>query len=477
MRTLVIILMFSTFGTALAAQDQNYWFQQTGTRSHLLGGSVVAGVDDTSAGYYNPARLAWIDNPELSVSATVYQIDRYFIRDGAGEDRDLDALNWRVVPSLISGIHLFDFAPGHAFGHTIMARHYYGNSVSARREANENVINDVQSPGNEDYTAQITIDVDLQEYWLGLSWSWAITDYLSVGATTFGGLRLEKILSDISARAVWFNGTVFEATSIDNEAYVNYVDLRAFWKLGIALDLGDFKAGLTATTEAIHLWGQGTVSRNLEVLNIDVDADGNGASLVLNDRQEDRPTQFRSPWSFALGLEYNIGASNTRITASVEWFMPVGAYTVVQPKSGAFFQGAAGFAPSSNDFLRVRDTRQGVLNVAAGVSQKFGEWWLGEWSGHWGFYTDFSADVPKTSDAIYLGTTEWDLYHGMTGITIKTEKSEFGLGVHFTIGSDSVSQNINLDNPSDTRLLLGEPSGTRGIYWAVGVVAGYTYFF
>src|SRR5688572_28339145 len=93
------------------AQDQNYWFQQFGTRSHLLGGSVVGGVDDTSAGYYNPSRLAFVDNPELSVSATVYQFDRFFIRDGAGKDRDLMSINWRVVPSLVSGIHNFDFAP------------------------------------------------------------------------------------------------------------------------------------------------------------------------------------------------------------------------------------------------------------------------------------------------------------------------------------------------------------------------------
>jgi hypothetical protein len=114
---------------------------------------------------------------------------------------------------------------------------------------------------------------------------------------------------------------------------------------------------------------------------------------------------------------------------------------------------------------------------AEGVSQKFGDWLIGEWSGHWGFYTDFNVDVSKTDGAIYLGTTDWDLYHGITGITIRTEKSEFGLGVHFTFGSDSVKQNINLDNPSDTGLLLGESGSTRGMYWALGIVAGYTYFF
>jgi hypothetical protein len=477
MRTLLLIVLLMSASIELAAQDQNYWFQQAGTRSHMLGGAVVGGVDDTSAGYYNPARLSFIDNPELSVSATVYQLDRFFIPDGAGKERDLDALNWRVVPSLVSGIHLFDFAPGHAFGHTIMARHYTNNSVTARREANENVIGDTRSPGNEDYTGQITLDTDLQEYWLGLSWAWQITDYLSLGATTFAGLRIEKLLAGVDARAVWFNGTVFEAASVSNRTYVSYVDLRLFWKLGLALDLGEFKAGVTATTQAIHIWGEGTVSRDLDLVNIDPDLDGTGASLILNDRQDSRPTEFRSPWSFAAGAEYTVQQTGTRICASVEWFLPVGVWTVIRPESGAFFQGATTLVGGSNDFLKVRHTSNGVFNVAAGISQDFGDWIIGHWSGHWGFYTDFSSNVPKHDDAIHLGTTEWDLYHGITGITIRTEKSEFGLGVHFTIGSDSVEQNINLDNPNEQQLLLGKPDSTRGVYWAIGVVAGYTYFF
>ncbi|MCB9934519.1 MAG: hypothetical protein H6840_02420 [Planctomycetes bacterium] len=476
MRVLLMLLVLGAASTA-QAQDQNYWFQQFGTRSHMLGGSVVGGVDDTSAGFYNPARLAWIDNPELSVSATVYQLDRFFIRDGAGKEREVDALNWRVVPSLVSGIHLFDFAPGHAFGHTILARHYYNNSVSARREARDNVINDLRSPGDEDYTAQITVDVDVQEYWLGLSWAWRMTEFLSVGATTFAGLRIERLLADIDARAVWFNGTAFEATAIENSTYVNYFDLRAFWKLGLALELDDFKAGLTATTQPIHLWGQGTISRDLEILNIDADADGIGATLVLNDRQDSRPTEYRSPWSFAAGLDYSVAPTGTRFCASVEWFLPVGTWTVIRPESGAFFQGATTLVGGSNDFLKVRHGTSGVFNVAAGVSQKFGDWLIGEWTGHWAFYTDFSANLNKHDDAIRLGSTEWDLYHGMTGVSIRTDKSEFGIGVHFTIGSDSVEQNINLDDPTEAGLLLGTPSGTRGVYWAIGVVAGYTYFF
>ncbi len=47
----------------LTAQDGHYWTQQYGTRSMLLNGSVIGGVEDLGAVYYNPARLSQIDNP------------------------------------------------------------------------------------------------------------------------------------------------------------------------------------------------------------------------------------------------------------------------------------------------------------------------------------------------------------------------------------------------------------------------------
>ncbi|MBK9973397.1 MAG: hypothetical protein IPP14_01245 [Planctomycetes bacterium] len=474
MRVLLMLVMFSA---TLSAQDQNYWNQQYGTRSRLLGGAVVGGCDDTSAGFYNPARLAWIDNPSLSVSGTLYQMDRFFIEDGAGRDRDLAATNWRVVPSLVSGIHLLDFAPGHAFAHTIMARNYSSNNVSARRQANINVIDESRSPGNEDYTAQLNADLSLQEYWAGLSWAWKITDWLSVGATSFGALRIEKSSVRTRARAVWFNGTVFEAASVISDQFFSYTDLRALAKGGIAIEFGGFKAGLTITTEAVHLWGQGTASRDVEINNVDTNLNGVGDTVVFNDRQENRRTEIRSPWSFAMGLEYRVEGTGTRLCVSTEYFLPVGNYVAMRADNRGFFQGLGGLAGGSKDFLQVRDSRNGVMNVAFGVSQEFGEWLIGHWTGYWGFNTDFSADVNKRAGGLSLGGTDFDLYHGATGVSVRTDKSEFAIGVHVSVGSNRVAQNINFDDPTEPGLLFGASKSTRGVYWSVGLAAGYTYFF
>lgn len=471
-----LLAALAAFAGVCTAQDQHYWTQQFGTRSHLMGGAVVGGCDDSSAGYYNPARLGWIENDSLSVGATLYQMDRFLIRDGAGDNRDIDAFNYRVVPTLASGVHIFDFAPRHVFSHLVLARHYWNNSASAREESREDII--VRNPGEEDYTGQITIDTSVQEYWLGIAWGWRVTDWLSVGATAFGAIRIEKLLANVNARAVWFNPSlgVFETASVGNDVYVNYFDIRAVLKLGLAFEHEGFKAGVTATAAGMHIFGQGTASRDLEIINIDTNSNGVGDSLILNDRQDERPTEYRSPWSFALGLEYAVAPTGTRIAFSCEYYLSVGTYTLLKPKSAPFFQGVGGNFPGNNDFLRVRDTREGVFNVAAAVSQHFGNWWLGDWTGYWSFYTDFCADVPKTGDSIQIGMTQWDLYHGITGIALKTEKHELAIGAHFMIGSDNIVGNIDLTSPTEAGLLFGPGKNTRGVYWSVGLVVGYTYF-
>ncbi|HQH26133.1 MAG TPA: hypothetical protein PLP17_01945 [Oligoflexia bacterium] len=102
-RTAAMIAMVLLPCTTLA-QDHNYWNNQFGSRSALMGGAVVGGVRDTSAVFYNPGALGFIDNQSLSVSANALRVERSVIENGAGDGRDLDSDTLSVVPLLISGI-------------------------------------------------------------------------------------------------------------------------------------------------------------------------------------------------------------------------------------------------------------------------------------------------------------------------------------------------------------------------------------
>jgi len=84
------------FSRPALSQDHHYWGQQFGSRSALMGGAVVGGVRDTSAGFYNPAALGFVNKPSLSVSASAYQMERLSVDNGAGTGESLDSSKMTV---------------------------------------------------------------------------------------------------------------------------------------------------------------------------------------------------------------------------------------------------------------------------------------------------------------------------------------------------------------------------------------------
>ncbi len=68
----LIIMIFSI--NDLIPQEDNYWNLQYGTRSTLLGGTVIGSVSDLSATYYNPGAIALFPDTKFIISAQAYQI-------------------------------------------------------------------------------------------------------------------------------------------------------------------------------------------------------------------------------------------------------------------------------------------------------------------------------------------------------------------------------------------------------------------
>lgn len=464
---LAAALLFSV-ATGLSAQDTHYWTHQYGARSGLMGGAVVAGCDDTGAGYYNPGRLGFISNPQLSATADLYQLDVLSIPDGAGQGNNINSTQVRIVPLLASGIFLFEGAPRHAFGFNIISRQYWSASGSARRKARENVIADTRSPGDEDYRGQLNLDISLQEHWAGLSYACRFHRYLSFGVTHFGCVRLEDVGFQITTRAVGAPATLYGADNIIN---LNYYNVRTLWKLGMAFDIGWLKAGFTLTTPSISLFGSGTVAGNNTIIDLDTDGDNNGESFAIDDRQENLSAQFRSPLSLAWGIEYT-APTYTRMSLTVEWFLPVGEYAVMRPNSNNAVVGIPADFDSRKVF-QVLDQRRGALNVASAIQQKFTE----SISGILSFRTDFTVNQEIDTEGFKIGSTGWNLYHVATGLVFQTGRSEFSAGIQFSIGGGKFAQPVSFNNVSEQRGLVGGTDKVDQSYFSMALIVGYTYFF
>ena len=90
MAALTVIILYVSVLICMSpvlAQEVNYNTYQYGTRSALMGGAAVGGVRDSSAVYYNPGSLGFIQESSLSVSANAYRFGTITERTHSGPVR------------------------------------------------------------------------------------------------------------------------------------------------------------------------------------------------------------------------------------------------------------------------------------------------------------------------------------------------------------------------------------------------------
>lgn len=468
-----IAFVLLVFASALAAQDNQYWTHQYGSRSALMGGLVVGGVSDTSAVYYNPARLGWVTNDSLKVSADGYQLSILTIENGAGRGRNLGSTEGDIIPLTASGVFLFD-QPRIAIGFHLLARQFFSVTASTRVETRLNAIADARSPGDEDYIGSFQFHSSTEDYWAGLGFGWQVTDWLGIGITHFGALRFEEQLFSVSTRAVGGTGQVFGG---DNSAGWDYWNVRMLWKAGIALEFDNLRMGLTVTTPSVSLFGSATVWRQTSVDDLDVDGNGTGDDFEANDRRGGVGTEYRSPLSIASGIEYDFGP--IVLAATWEWFLPVGRYAAAKPTGDKAFIIGPFPSESSRKLLTIYDGKRGAFNAGIAMEARFSS----DWSGFWSMRNDANADYLGHGESLHFGISTWNLFHFATGISFTTRqddgsaKHEFMAGLQFSLGNGSTAQPVNFDNPEESRLLLGRTQRADISYFAIGLIVGYTYYF
>ena len=451
--------------TSLRAQDSHYWMYQYGTRSSLLGGAVVGGVRDNSAGFYNPGALAYITNPKLSVSADIYQFDQVKFEDGVGLGTQLLSQQFGVAPLMVSGILYLDKERGKVLGYSFLARQSSTVSATARHEDRLNVIADTRVPGDEDYIGQFNIEIELLEYWGGISYARRLRPNLAIGITNFYSLRLENTETQNVARAI---GDLNQVAAFNSSRAIDYQNLRTLFKLGIVWESDHIKLGLTLTSPSVSLFGRHVVSADVTSTNIDRDGDDIPDDFVAADRQEDLSAERRSPLSVAVGAETTRG--RLTFSTSMEWYAAVAKYTVIKPKSPSFVVGPAPLDILESNLLRVIEKRNSVTNAAFGIEYAYKKRirLLGS------FRTDFSSHEPKSD----LGFSDWDIYHVTFGGTYLGDKSDISLGLTYRFGrSDSFRQPVNFSSPAESGLLLGDRQNTRLSYDAIGIIFGFTQHF
>jgi hypothetical protein len=418
-----------------AAQDAHYWTYGYGPIGQLTEGTLVGGVSDLSAVYYNPGALALLDEPRFVFGLTSIELAKIKAPDAAGQNLDFDSFVFDIVPSVVAGHIGENGGQANHFAFAFLSRHdtdwdlgYSNAQVSAT------------SPDAVAGFGRVRERV--VEYWAGGTWSHRFREGLSFGVSPFVAYRAQRsrrslTLEDLAA------GTS-RAIFVAKENEYNHVRLLA--KAGIAWRPGRWELGATVTTAGLGVYDTGKAVFNASVA-------GEASLPVLSaSTQKGLDATYHAPWSVAGGVTWR--GRRTAIHTSVEWFSAVAPYDILTPEP-APVAGSATTVP-----LTFQGAGKSIVNFGAGLERRLSD----RFTLYGGAARNASTWRPESETL-----AAWDLVDVTAGVSFDRGRSRLALGVGYAWGTGDLPRAIV---PPDT---TGQVSTTEARFsrWTISLGASF----
>jgi len=416
---------------ATFAQGGHYWTEQYGNRSMLMSGSVIGGVNDLGAVFYNPGRLALSDNPVFLVSANLYQLENLRITDPLGPTRYLESNKFGALPGLVAGTFKIPFLPNHHFAYAFLTRSRMNLDFETRAEKQGDISEETE--GDETFAGLINLQSEFKDEWMSFSWSYSIQENFSIGITS--AYTKSKSLKNIATQYHLLYNNNKEVAQFISKREVNFNHNGLLWKIGLAWENRIAELGLTVTTPKIHLNGSGNYIYEdfLSGLPENVRVDHFESSI-----QGELPAINKTPLSIGSGATFKIFNKHF-FHVSGEWFSKIPKYTILSSNS---------FTGQSTGTLiqyTLYDQAKSIFNYGAGLEVVMRE--------NINFYASFSTDksyVPSDVDrqASYgeeaaNSNFRANIRHVGSGFSLKLKKVDLTLGVTYAWAKETFPQPLD----------------------------------
>jgi hypothetical protein len=467
-RVLILFFVSSLPGMGLLAQESNYANYEVGSKATMLGGAVVAGLENISTVFYNPGALAFLKNSSVTLETSTLFGGNLLIENGAGQNIDVKSSFFDVIPSLIGGVIKSKKNPGWTYAYSSITVNSSFIEFNVRNTAFIDVLS--SSPGTELYEGVYDYSNKIRENWLGATASKEINENFGIGISAFGvyfsqdyNLRQAATASEVA------DGLV---TSTLAQSYIQR-DLR-FRSLGFVLKVGaaynwdKSSLGFTVTTPTLNLdiFAKGDISQT-----ISLQIPGIGIPLLTENLYGGKlKTVRKSPVKLSVG--YQRDWLKFTWSASLTYNSVVKEYVTIASDPQVFNQ-----PPLTKPSVAAYDEARQILNVSIGFTKviRKGLSFLG------GARTDLNysrADF-LNSDRFVPKMSYWNLYHITGGVVWFSEKARLTLGGDYAFGlSKGDLQQVNLSDPVESELLFGKrTTDTRTVHNQIYVVLGFSYSF
>ena len=238
-----VALLALAWPAAGAAQDAHYWTYGYGPVGQLTEGTIVGGVEDLSAVYYNPAALALLEQPRFVIGLTSVQFAKIDIPEAAGAGLDINQTIFDVVPSMVAGNIGENRGQADHFAFAFLSRNNFDWDLG---------YTNVQVSGSSpDASAGFGRSRQrLVEYWVGGSWAHRIKDRLAIGVSPFVAYRVQRNRRSLTREDLTADTSSAASIGSENE----YTHVRLLAKAAVAWRPGRWELGANVTVPGVKIW-------------------------------------------------------------------------------------------------------------------------------------------------------------------------------------------------------------------------------
>jgi hypothetical protein len=411
LRTVTLSLLALTplaAATSASAQDAQYWTYGYGPVGQLTEGSIVGGVDDLSAVFYNPGAIALIDRPRLTMTLTSVELASLKAPGAAGPQLDFDNTIFDRVPAMVAGRLAHREGKPDQFAFAFLSRHDTDWDLGF---SNTDVVG-ASPDGNAGFGR---VRERVLDYWVGASWSHRLSETVSIGVSPFFTYRAQRNRRSLTLEQS-SSGAV-QAVFLGKEFEYNHVGVLG--KLGIAWRPGRLELGATLTTPRVRIWSDGKTVFNATVAGVAE------APYLSASTQTGLESTFHSPWSAAGGATWR--GERTAVHTTVEWFSAIDPYDILEPQS-AEVAGSTATVP-----LTYVGAAKSVVNFGAGLEHRVADTTT--------LYAGAARNAsPWREQSETLAS--WDLVDVTGGVTFEAMGARIAVGVGYAWGSDELVRAI-----------------------------------
>lgn len=315
------LLLAGLLAASPTAEAAGYYMSDVGTRGMGRAGAFIAGVDDLSAQYYNPAALIRLRRPQFYLSYTQVRQPIEFIRKDYGEDGTITK-TWDPVVNEAKPMHIPNFGVSHHFGlkDTMFALGLF--SPFAPRF-------DYDEEGAQRYTMK---KAEVLQFYVGPSVAQRI-GWLTIGAGAYWtyvsadqSLDLAICSTKFDAEEQNCNEENLDQTEDKPQVYDVGVDLsmadplRFTWNLGILAEPKEWISIGYSVQPRLDVAGTGNITAEFEEGHWMTDEEA-AITIIDGDTHKDNNVSvlLTMPWIHRLGVAFHDADRNWEVEAATTY--------------------------------------------------------------------------------------------------------------------------------------------------------------